>query len=103
MGAVQTVRVVYNLASYAPELEPPDNDYFEGWASLLVLLDMQGNIRHVIGEPEGSPAMMWYQSCPNWRSDAETLFTFTLKMGNMPMLCGIRCPISGSVAVLLQQ
>lgn len=72
-GQFIAVIASYNLSEYAPELVPPPDDYRNGRGSLLLLLDTQGTAQHVIGEPEGSPAIMWSPECPGWQPDEQAI------------------------------
>lgn len=69
-GSYITARAGYDLAAYAPTLEAPD-DYRQGKGGLLLILDSQGIVQHVVGEPNGSPAVMWYFDCPGWQPDEQ--------------------------------
>ncbi|MBD3331913.1 hypothetical protein GF356_03605, partial [candidate division GN15 bacterium] len=71
-GQFATTIAQYNVTRYAPELEPP-NDFREGEGSLILLLDMQGTIQHIVGEPEGSPAATFYLQCPGWQPDEQAI------------------------------
>jgi hypothetical protein len=72
-GSYFTMKTVYDLTQYAPELEPPENFLFDASDVLLLILDMAGNIQHIIGEPEGSPAITWSIECPAWQEDEQAI------------------------------
>lgn len=74
LGSYIAAITKYDLFEYAPELEPPDDG--KGSGSVLVLLDPQGNIQYVVGEPSGSPAALWYQDCPSWQPDEQAIFFY---------------------------
>lgn len=72
-GQFIAAKASYDLSEYAPDLVPPPDDYRNGQGSLLLLLDTQGIAQHIIGEPEGSPAIMWSPECPGWRPDGQAV------------------------------
>ena len=74
-GRYIAVTAHYNVTRYAPELVPPD-DYRNGEGGLLLLMDMQGSIQHLVAEPEGSPAVMWYVQCPYWLPDEQAILFY---------------------------
>jgi hypothetical protein len=65
-----TVSASYDLATYAPDQDPSLDTQAMG---LLVILDTQGTIRHVIGEPDGINTL-WAQDCPGWSPDEKAIF-----------------------------
>lgn len=71
-GQFATTIAQYNVTRYAPELPPPD-DFREGEGTLILLLDMQGTIQHIVGEPEGSPTATFYLQCPGWQPDEQAI------------------------------
>jgi hypothetical protein len=71
-GSYVTAITRYDLFEYAPELEEPD-DYRNGSGDVLVLLAPDGTVRHIIGDPSGSPATMWYHECPCWQADGQAI------------------------------
>jgi hypothetical protein len=62
----------YDLANYAPELTSPD-DIRGVWWDLLMIFDEGGDVQHILGEPEGSPAVLWSYECPSWQPDEQAI------------------------------
>jgi len=69
-GNYVTVSAEYDLATYAPDQDPTLND---GGGYLLIILDMQGTIQGIIGQPDGYDTL-WSQDCPGWAPDEEAIF-----------------------------
>jgi len=69
-GTYITVIAKYDLATYAPEQDPTMNG---GKGNLLVILDTQGIIQGIIGQPNGLNTL-WNQGCPAWRPDEQAFY-----------------------------
>jgi len=69
-GHYVTVSAEYDLATYAPDQDPTLND---GRGLLLVVLDMQGAIQGIIGQPDGNDTL-WSQDCPGWQPDEQAIY-----------------------------
>lgn len=69
-GNYVVVNAEYDLATYAPDQDPTLN-YGEG--NLLIILDMQGAIQGIIGQPDGYNTL-WSQDCPGWQPDEQAIY-----------------------------
>lgn len=67
-GSYYTVGAGYLTAYYAPELE---QTYEAG--DLILILDPQGNIQHVVGEPEVPDPLVWRLESPTWQADEQAI------------------------------
>jgi hypothetical protein len=81
-GNYFTMVTVYDLTEYAPELELPEHYQYSASDMLLLILDMEGNIHHIIGEPEGSPAITLGIECPAWQEDEQDIVFQTISEGH---------------------
>jgi hypothetical protein len=66
-GSFITAVAGYTSARYAPERNLSFSD-----GTLLIILDSQGTIQGIIGEPEG-PTTLQYQDCPGWQPDEQAI------------------------------
>jgi hypothetical protein len=66
-GTYLTATAWYDLAQYAPGQEQA---YKDGY--LLLILDTQGTLQSMIGEPD-SPDPLRYQECPDWQPDEQAI------------------------------
>jgi hypothetical protein len=67
-GNYYTVGAGYLTAYYAPELE----QIYEA-GDLILILDPQGNIQHVVGEPEEPDPLVWRLESPTWQADEQAI------------------------------
>jgi hypothetical protein len=70
-GNYYTVGAGYLTAYHAPELE----QLYEA-GDLLLILDPQGNIQHVVGEPEGPDPLVWRLESPTWQADEQAIVLY---------------------------
>jgi len=67
-GSYYTVGTGYRTADYASELE----QLYEA-GGLIDILDLEGNILHVVGEPEGPEPLFWHLLSPTWQADEQAI------------------------------
>jgi hypothetical protein len=67
-GSYFTLGTGYLTAYYAPELE----QLYEA-GDLFHILDPEGNILHVVGEPEGPEPLFWHLLSPTWQADEDAI------------------------------
>jgi hypothetical protein len=72
-GQFVTAKASYRLERYAPDLVAPDVFFVDGLGNLFLILDMQGTVQHIIGEPAGSPAVVWKLESPFWQPDEQAI------------------------------
>jgi len=67
-GSYYTVGAGYLTTHYAPELE----QLYESGSPILIL-DPQGNIQHVVGEPDSPDPLVWNFEFPTWQADEQAI------------------------------
>jgi hypothetical protein len=71
-GHYITVFAEYKLATYAPG---QDSTLHDGIGWLMVILDTQGSIQGIIGQPDGAKTLR-YQDCPGWQPDEQAIYFY---------------------------
>ena len=80
-GTYFTLGTSYLTAYYAPELE----QLYEA-GSLIHILDPEGNILHVVGEPEGPEPLVWYLEAPTWQADEQAIVFYAYGSEHMYLM-----------------